>query len=701
MKIIRGILGLVLFLLMVLFCTFALADLNINTTFTDSVFREYVKKYFDTDKNGFLSNTEIANAERIDVSQEDEKEISSLKGVENLSYLKELNCTGCQLTSLNVAGLSRLESLRCEHNKLTTLNINGCTNLNSLYCKSNCLTSLDLSECTKISYLECSDNKLTSLDTSSCMVLNHLSCSNNQLTSLKIGNTCETVYCENNKLTSLDLSKVTAISGLLCQNNQLKELDLSNCDMMHTLNCSGNQLTSLDLSKSTKIRYLTCYDNQLTSLDLRNNTVIYELYCRDNKLTTMILGKNATIHYLECEHNNLECLDVSVCYYLNELVKNKKPKQSKKDSSVYIWKDIQEMLDYEEEYEETLIYLSADKTCTVKSAMALINDCDIDDIADQIYTGGEIVPKVTVKENETTLVEGTDYTLSYSNNINAGTATVTVIGIGQYGGSQSVTFTIKSADINDCSVTDISEQKYTGAEIRPEVTVFFNEMTLRVEIDYTVAYTNNIQPGTAKVILTGKGNFTGKKEICFTIVSNDDQGGQGGSETEKTDLSGAIIAKIKNQIYTGEVITPTLTVTCDGKTLVADTDYMTTYSNNTNVGTAIVTITGIGNYTGSISSSFKIVPRKLENLKLKSGKKQLTLKWKVDKSVTGYEIEYSLKKNFKNAKLITIKDSETDSIEISKLKEKKTYYVRIRAFKKVKGKKYYSDWSKTLSKKTK
>ena len=169
----------------------------------------------------------------------------------------------------------------------------------------------------------------------------------------------------------------------------------------------------------------------------------------------------------------------------------------------------------------------------------------------------------------------------------------------------------------------------------------------------------------------------------------------------KQRIDNAKISPIRDQIRTGGPITPAVTVKLDGQVLVPDTDYTVSYADNTEVGTAAVTITGIGNYTGTKSAAFTILPKKVTLSSLKAGKKSLEVKWKAGKGIDGYEIEYSLKKNFKGAKTVTVKKMKTTAATLKKLKAKKTYYVRIRAFKEVKGRKYYSEWSKVLSKKTK
>ena len=100
--------------------------------------------------------------------------------------------------------------------------------------------------------------------------------------------------------------------------------------------------------------------------------------------------------------------------------------------------------------------------------------------------------------------------------------------------------------------------------------------------------------------------------------------------------------------------------------------------------------------------SFKINPKATSLSKLTAATKSLKVKWKKQSTqVTGYEIQYSTSKKFTSAKKVTVKKYKTTSTTIKKLKAKKTYYVRIRTYKTVSGKKYYSAWSKALKKKTK
>ncbi len=153
------------------------------------------------------------------------------------------------------------------------------------------------------------------------------------------------------------------------------------------------------------------------------------------------------------------------------------------------------------------------------------------------------------------------------------------------------------------------------------------------------------------------------------------------------------ITGIKDAVYTGKAIAPAPVVKYNGKKLVRDRDYTVKYANNKAVGTATVTITGIGKYGESVKKTFKINPKSVALSAVTPGTKQLTVTWKKGAGITGYEIQYSLKKTFASAKKVTITKAATVKTVIKKLQPKKTYYVRIRTYKTVKGRKYYSAWS--------
>ncbi|MBR6338140.1 MAG: leucine-rich repeat protein [Ruminococcus sp.] len=213
------------------------------------------------------------------------------------------------------------------------------------------------------------------------------------------------------------------------------------------------------------------------------------------------------------------------------------------------------------------------------------------------YTGSAITPAPTVKVGSTT-VSSSNYTVTYSDNVNAGTATVTVTGKNNCTGTKSGTFTISKINLSNASIT-VANMAYTGSQVKPVPTVTYGGKTVAAS-NYTVAYSNNINPGTATVTVTGKGNYTGSKSATFTITRN------------TTDISGAAIT-VSGVTYNGSAQTPAPTVKLGGTALVKDTDYTVSYTNNVNAGTATVTVTGKGNYTGSKSANFTIAKANLSS----------------------------------------------------------------------------------------
>ncbi|MBR0377551.1 MAG: leucine-rich repeat protein [Lachnospiraceae bacterium] len=151
-----------------------------------------------------------------------------------------------------------------------------------------------------------------------------------------------------------------------------------------------------------------------------------------------------------------------------------------------------------------------------------ISSCSISGIkSSYYYSGKELRPVPTVKDGALTLKAGTDYTVSYSYNINIGTATVKVTGIGNYGNRKILTFTIAAYPISGDRVsakTGSATYDYTGHVRKPVAVVMFNGTRLKAGTDYTVAYRNNVNPGTATITITGKGNFCQTRQLTYKIA---------------------------------------------------------------------------------------------------------------------------------------------------------------------------------------
>ena len=139
------------------------------------------------------------------------------------------------------------------------------------------------------------------------------------------------------------------------------------------------------------------------------------------------------------------------------------------------------------------------------------------------YTGKAQTPSVSVTLGGATLVQGRDYRMTISpTTVKAvGTYSVTIEGQGAYQGMLKGSFKVNAADISSAQIQAIGSQDYTGKAVTPQPKVTWRGMTLAAGTDYTVSYANNVNAGTAKLTITGKGNFTGAKTITFSIVKVD------------------------------------------------------------------------------------------------------------------------------------------------------------------------------------
>ena len=189
------------------------------------------------------------------------------------------------------------------------------------------------------------------------------------------------------------------------------------------------------------------------------------------------------------------------------------------------------------------------------------------------------------------------------NNINVGnSAVLTVTGAGNYTGSCVENFAIYAKDISS-AVVKVENATYSGLAQKPVVSVKIGETTLQKDVDYTVAYSNNINVTSdgSKAVATiqGTGNYTGTLTAAFEIAA--------------ADISAAIVSEVDAQRYTGAEVKPAVAITLGGRTLKAGDDYTLEYKNNVEVSDeAVIVITGKGNYTGTVEKKFSIYKVSIE-----------------------------------------------------------------------------------------
>lgn len=371
---------------------------------------------------------------------------------------------------------------------------------------------------------------------------------------------------------------------------------------------------------------------------------------------------------------------------------------------------------------------------------------DQDSLGIYKWTGKEVRPDLSdiklQNENGSNLTAGTDYKIEYPDDkISEGEKTVKVIGLGDYEGTEhSYHYTIEKQhgwngfySKGHKDGESLGTFKWTGNTvlIDPDMRCSHCDKELQENVDYKVEYTNNIDPGVASMKIIGMGDYKGR-ELNFTFViekkaptTTEDQKptttttetkpSTSTTETASTEQQTTAVKQkkkltsvsgIKNATYTGKTIKCKITVRSGKSTLKENKQYKVTYKNNKNCGIATIKITGIGDYQGTITKTFKIAPKKATIHTVKAAKKAANISIrKNDGGVTGYQISYSYKKNFKGQKVKTLKKFKYKKIKVKRkkytitsykvkgLKRKKTVYVRVRAYKQVGKTKVYGKWS--------
>ena len=234
-----------------------------------------------------------------------------------------------------------------------------------------------------------------------------------------------------------------------------------------------------------------------------------------------------------------------------------------------------------------------------------LNDASVtlNELTSYIYDGTEKKPTVREVLVGTLVIPTTGYTVAYPDDvINIGTKTMTITGKGNYTGATTASYTITPKTVNKEMILLSSENLiYTGSIIKPTVTVKDGSKTLIENTDYTLTNEGGKEVGTYSLTITGKGNYTGTASRTFNIIT------KGASVFSVSDIASVI--------YNGSEQEPDITVmdnsTSPATVLTEGTHYTVAYSNNKNVGSASVIVTGIGSYAGTVSKNFTILPKTL------------------------------------------------------------------------------------------
>lgn len=247
-------------------------------------------------------------------------------------------------------------------------------------------------------------------------------------------------------------------------------------------------------------------------------------------------------------------------------------------------------------------------------------------------------------------------------------------------------------DANNTVVT-VSDKDivYDQTMKTPNVIVVYNGVVLVKDVDYNLSYLNNIDAGTATAVISGINSYSGSITKDFTITP--------AKLNDKNKVN--VVFDKTSLVYNENPLIPVMYVSYDKgdglgpQYLIQDVDYTVSYINNNAPGKAQAKITGIGNYNGSITKKFNIVPAKVSDVKISKKNTSITVKWNSVSGATGYQL-VSLNSDNKTSNIAYIPANKT-SYKINKLKNGKTYNYQVRAYVVISDKKKYGEFSDVVT----
>ena len=255
------------------------------TNFPDANFRTVVKN-FDTNKDGSLSDTEIAAVEEIECVS---KKISDLTGISHFTALKSLNCRNNQLTTLDVSKNTALEELNCYNNQLTKLDVSKNTSLKILKCNYNQLTTLDVSKNTALTELRSNNNQLTSLDISNTNIMYKLYCGDN-VYQIIVGN--DRTFDLSTLPGNFDVAKTSDWSGGKVSGNTLT-VDSDKDTVTYKYDCGKGKSVTFTLKCVESADY-TKVDAAIAKANALNKDDYKDFSAVDSAVNAVVRGKNIT-----------------------------------------------------------------------------------------------------------------------------------------------------------------------------------------------------------------------------------------------------------------------------------------------------------------------------------------------------------------------------------------------------------------------
>ena len=451
--------------------------------FPDEALRQLVRQELDRNDNGLLEASESEAVTTWDISGHG---IADLTGLEYLLNLSVLNCSNNALTSLPENLSEQLTELDCSKNQLTTLSLgHAAETLTSLNCAENALTELQLSAFPALLSLDCHGNTaLQSLTVPESALLETLNCAQCSITTLSLQNPekLRILHCAENQLTDLDFSGFSVLEQVDCSQNQLKSFSADSAALTD-LDCHGNALQHLSLEKLLALKTLNCADNQLSFLDLSLQMDLTSLSAGENPLLSLLASPLANVTTCDLSNCTAEITPVlsdtqTLTFSTADWTYFNPERTGDWSNAVRTGTEVkilhpQEAVSYTYQTGNAGVLLQTTLVLSeIPIGAAVISRVDETTL---IYNGDLQTPEFQVVLDGVLLSPGEDYTITYENNCNAGTAAAIIQAENgkKWTGSVLVPFSIlKASPI--VAVVLSPEGDYTAGDAAPEITLTEN-----------------------------------------------------------------------------------------------------------------------------------------------------------------------------------------------------------------------------------
>ncbi len=585
--------------------------LEINSSnFPDAYFRNWITVYLpvsgDAESGYYMTQEQVESVQEITCSDRD---VKSLRGIEFFPNLRYLDCEGNLLSSLDVSKNTALKDLNCGYNQLTSLDVRKNTALERLFCHSNGLNALDVSRNTALKHLECSHNHLKSLNISNNKALEILFCSDNQLTSLNVSANVKLVRLgvDGNHLATLNVSK-------------LKELEMFSANGQTVENQKGvdrNGVYTYDLTKimtKKKLSNVTISGEGIT-FNSSTGRVTFQ-----QKVDRFTYQYNAGV---DPNDGDIELPELPAARGSN--TRDGEPRMM----------DVTVFLTFEPlpAFDGTVEWNASDVQFNGKTPYVIAN-------------GSAQTPRFTVKAKDGSVVDPSNYTYEYRENVNAGTAYVIVTFTDLYAGTAQGWFKIYLPATTETKVANTKDGiKITWAAVEGADGY----------VIYRRAWSSTTNGWTSFV------RWNNTRDLNWTDT----------------------------QVYAGTRYQYGIKAYFDRRVdPVSGAEIGGNVGDNYNLGVV-----------GPLKTTVRITTRTLNSVT--GGTKQITAKWGASKNFTGYQVQIATDAKFtQNRQTFTIKNAQTASYTVKNLKANTTYYVRVRSYTVFEGTTYYGGWSNVKNAKT-